>query len=194
MSNRMLPVERLAFTRANGTRVLPRALIAVLAVLVGSLALAASARIQVPFWPVPMTMQVAVTLLIGASCGPRLAAATVGAYLLEGALGLPVFASGAGLVYMAGPTGGYLAGFFAAAVIAGVAAQAGLFARLSTALAAMVAATAVLYALGLGWLVVGIGLAPAKAVAVGLVPFLPAEALKIALATAGALQLYRRRS
>jgi biotin transport system substrate-specific component len=194
MSNRVLPVERLALRRADGTQLLPRALFAVLTILVGSLALAASARVQVPFWPVPMTMQVAVTLLIGASCGPRLAAATLGAYLLEGALGLPVFASGAGLVYMAGPTGGYLAGFFAAAVIAGLAANAGLFARLSTAVAAMAVATIALYALGLGWLIVGIGLAPAKAVAVGLLPFLPAEALKIALATAGALQLHRRRS
>ena len=96
---------------------------AVLLALFGSLLLWVSAKVQVPFYPVPMTFQGAVVLLIGLAYGPRLAAATLLLYLAEGAVGLPVFAGtperGIGLAYMVGPTGGYLAGFLAAAVIAG---------------------------------------------------------------------------
>ena len=95
------------------------ALVAVLMVLLGSLALAVSAKIQVPFYPVPITMQTYVVLFIGFAFGARLAGATVLAYLAEGAVGLPVFAQGAGLAYLAGPTGGYLIGFLAAAVLCG---------------------------------------------------------------------------
>ncbi|MFZ1681864.1 MAG: biotin transporter BioY, partial [Rhizobiaceae bacterium] len=88
-------------------------------VVAGSLALWASAKFQVPFYPVPMTLQTLVLFLIAATYGPRLAVATVGLYLVEGAVGLPVFAGapekGIGLAYMAGPTGGYLAGYLAAA-------------------------------------------------------------------------------
>ena len=86
-------------------------------VLLGSVLLAVSAKVQVPFWPVPMTMQTLVVLLIGAHAGTRLAGATVFAYLLEGALGLPVFSTGAGLALMAGPTGGYLVGFLLSAIM-----------------------------------------------------------------------------
>ena len=87
---------------------------AVLLAVAGSLLLWASAKISVPFWPVPMTMQPFVVLGLGAAFGWRLGMATVALYLLEGALGLPVFQGtpekGIGLAYMAGPTGGYLAG------------------------------------------------------------------------------------
>src|ERR1700736_872176 len=86
---------------------------AVLALL-GSLALTVSAKLQVPFYPVPMTMQSLVVLLIGLAFGWRLGTATVLLYLGEGLAGLPVFAGtpekGIGLAYMMGPTGGYLAG------------------------------------------------------------------------------------
>jgi len=89
----------------------------------GSLLLWASARLQVPFYPVPMTMQTFVVLMIGAAYGWRLGAATVALYLLQGALGMPVFAGtpekGIGLAYMAGPTGGYLVGYVAAAAVTG---------------------------------------------------------------------------
>src|SRR5690349_15200312 len=97
--------------------------------LAGSLLLTASAKAQVPMWPVPMTMQSFVVLVIGMAYGARLAGATVALYLLEGALGLPVFAGtpekGIGLAYMAGPTGGYLAGFAVAAVAMGWLAERG---------------------------------------------------------------------
>ena len=86
----------------------------------GSLLLAVSAKVQVPFYPVPMTMQTLVVLLIGAALGARLAAASVALYLIEGLAGLPVFAGAvAGPLYMAGPTGGFLVGFLAAAALIG---------------------------------------------------------------------------
>ncbi|MBT5226290.1 MAG: biotin transporter BioY, partial [Proteobacteria bacterium] len=80
-------------------------------VVAGTLLLAVSAKVQVPFWPVPMTMQTFVVLLLGVAYGPRLGVVTGALYLVEGALGLPVFAKGAGIVYLIGPTGGYLFGF-----------------------------------------------------------------------------------
>ena len=85
----------------------------------GSLLLAVSAEVQFPY-PVPMTVQTLVVLLIGAALGARLAAASVALYLIEGLAGLPVFAGAvAGPLYMAGPTGGFLVGFLAAAALIG---------------------------------------------------------------------------
>jgi biotin transport system substrate-specific component len=153
-----------------------------LLVIAGTMLLAVSAKVQVPFWPVPMTMQTFVVLLIAAAYGARLAGITLGAYLAEGALGLPVFAKGAGLAYMAGPTGGYLAGFLVAAVVVGWLADRGYGRAVVTTLVAFLAGEAIIFALGVGWLAVFLGLP--KALAAGLVPFLPAEALKIALACA----------
>ena len=150
--------------------------------LVGSALLAISAKVQVPFWPVPMTMQTLVVLLIGAHCGVRLAAATVLAYLLEGAAGLPVFSTGAGLAFMAGPTGGYLAGFLVAALVAAYAVEKGFAKTLIGAAAVFIIADTLILAMGFAWLSTLIG--AEKALAVGVIPFLPAEALKIALATA----------
>jgi len=150
--------------------------------LVGSALLAISAKVQVPFWPVPMTMQTLVVLLIGAHGGVRLAAATVLAYLLEGAAGLPVFSTGAGLAFMAGPTGGYLAGFLFAALIAAYAVEKGFAKTLIRAAGVFIIADTLILALGFAWLSTLIG--AEKALAVGVIPFLPAEALKIALATA----------
>ena len=85
--------------------------------IAGSALLAVSAKAQIPFWPVPMTMQTFVVLVIGMAYGARLGVATLGLYLAEGAIGLPVFATGSGLGYLIGPTGGYLAGFVLAAVV-----------------------------------------------------------------------------
>ena len=97
--------------------------------LVGTLALTVSAKTQIPFWPVPMTMQTFAVLVIGmAYGGTRLGVATIALYLLEGALGLPVFAGtpkGLGLAYMMGPTGGYLLGFVAGAWLCGWPAERG---------------------------------------------------------------------
>ncbi len=157
----------------------------VLAVL-GTLLLTASAKVQVPFWPVPLTMQTFMVLVIGMTFGPRLGAATVVLYLAEGAVGLPVFAGtpakGIGLAYMAGPTGGYLVGFAVAAFVAGQLAVRGWDRKpLYTALA-MFAGMVVIYVLGVIWLSTLIGFQ--KALQFGVVPFLLGDAVKIALATA----------
>ena len=95
-----------------------------LLVLAGTAFIAIAAQISIPFFPVPLTMQTLAILIVGMTFGSRLGAATVVAYLLEGAAGLPVFANGgAGLAYMFGPTGGFLLGFIALAYIAGLAAE-----------------------------------------------------------------------
>tara|TARA_B100000676_G_C17926257_1_gene758275 strand:- start:557 stop:1108 length:552 start_codon:yes stop_codon:yes gene_type:complete len=93
-----------------------------LIVILGSLALAISAKIKIPFYPVPMTMQTFVVLFLGLSFGYKIAIATVSLYLLEGIFGLPVFSNsperGIGLVYFTGPTMGYLIGFLTATYLA----------------------------------------------------------------------------
>ena len=95
----------------------------ILFVMFGTLLLTLSAKIKVPFYPVPMTMQTFVVVLIGIALGWKLGLATVFAYLFEGAVGLPVFAGtpekGIGISYMMGPTGGYLLGFILSVFIAG---------------------------------------------------------------------------
>jgi len=149
-------------------------------VILGVALLTLSAKVQVPFWPVPMTLQTLVVLLIGASYGARLAGVTLGSYLAIGAAGLPVFAGGAGIAYMAGPTGGYLCGFFIAAILLGYLSDRGVGRNLPSALLLFVAGEIVIFAFGVGWLAMLIGLE--RAVAGGLVPFLPGEALKVALA------------
>lgn len=89
-------------------------------VVVGSFLLAAAAQVSVPMWPVPMTLQTLAVSLIGLTMGARLAAATVAAYLVQGMLGLPVFAGGAGgAIHLVGPTGGFLLGFVAMAWLTG---------------------------------------------------------------------------
>ena len=153
-----------------------------LLVVAGSLVLAASAKVQVPFWPVPMTMQTFVVLMLGATLGARLAGATVLAYLVEGAAGLPFFASGGGLAQLAGPTGGYLVGFLVAAVLVGWLADKGYGRTIITTLVAFLAGEVAIFALGVGWLSTFTG--AGKAVALGVTPFLLAEALKVALACA----------
>ena len=151
-------------------------------VIAGSLLLIASAKVQVPFWPVPMTMQTFVVLGLGAAYGMRLAGASVLTYLAQGAIGLPVFSAGGGIALLAGPTGGYLLGFLAAAVLVGALADRGWCrTRLST-LGAFLAGTAVIFGLGVAWLTVLFGFS--TAISAGVVPFLFSEAVKIALAVA----------
>jgi len=155
------------------------------ATVLGVCVIAASAHIAVPFWPVPMTMQSVTILLLGAVYGSGLAEATLASYIIAGAIGLPVFASGAGLAYLAGPTGGYLLGFFLAAAVMGFAGSRGLMRTWTGTILAFLAGITVIYGFGLAWLTLLVGWD--KALAGGLVPFLPAEATKLAMA----ILLYR---
>ncbi|WP_246731726.1 biotin transporter BioY [Methylocapsa sp. S129] len=149
----------------------------------GALALALSAKAQVPFYPVPMTLQTLVVLALGAAFGARLAAATVLLYLAEGLMGLQVFAGlSAGPAYMAGPTGGYLLGFLVAAALVGWLAERGWDRSLSRLLAVMVLGHLVIFAFGFAWLAVLVG--PEKAWLGGIVPFVAATVLKTLLAWA----------
>lgn len=151
-----------------------------LLVLAGTGLLAISAKIQVPFWPVPMTMQTFVVLVLGLTYGPRLGFATGALYLLEGALGLPVFAKGAGVAYLMGPTGGYLFGFVAAMTVMGLLTTRGWSRTGLGVLAAMLVGEVLIFAPGVLWLSVAVGLQ--KGVALGLTPFLVAELFKVLLA------------
>ena len=149
----------------------------------GTLLLTASAKIQVPFWPVPMTMQTFVVLFLGAALGPRLGALTVLLYLAQGALGLPVFAGtpekGIGLAYMLGPTGGYLIGFVPAAYVVGWLAERGWDRSVPRLFVAMLLGHIVLFAFGVIWLAQLVGFE--KAWALGVVPFYAATLFKTAL-------------
>jgi len=155
-------------------------------VVLGSLLLWASAKAQVPMWPVPMTMQSFVVLVIGMGYGFRLGTATVVLYLIEGAVGLPVFAGtpekGIGLAYMVGTTGGYLVGFVVAAAAVGWLAERGWDRTLPKAVAAMAVGSVLLLVPGVAWLAVLIG--GAKAISLGLVPFIAGSVVKLALAAA----------
>jgi biotin transport system substrate-specific component len=149
----------------------------------GALVLTLSAKIQVPFIPVPMTLQTLVVLVLGAAFGARLAAATVALYLLEGLLGLPVFAGAvAGPAYMAGPTGGFLLGFLIAAALIGFLAERGWDRSWGRLVAAMTLGHVAIFALGFGWLAVLIG--PEKGFALGVAPFALATIVKTLLAAA----------
>ena len=154
-------------------------------VIAGSLLLWASAKVSVPFWPVPMTMQVFAVLLLGLGLGAPLAVAAVALYLAQGAIGLPVFQGtpekGLGLVYMAGPTGGFLAGFLAAALVTGLAADRGLTRGLIGATLAGLVGVGVIYALGLSWLGMLFGW-DKPILAWGFWPFILGDLLKVVLA------------
>jgi biotin transport system substrate-specific component len=158
---------------------------AALAVL-GSALLWASAKVQVPMWPVPMTMQSMVVLLIGFAYGTRMGVATVALYLVQGAVGLPVFAGtpekGIGLAYMVGPTGGFLFGFVLVAGAMGWMAERGWGRSLAGTAAAMVVGSALLFVPGVAWLATFVGFD--KAVAFGLAPFVAGAVVKAALAVA----------
>ncbi len=171
-------VKTIASGRARNTG-LSRPVKVVLAIL-GVGVLAAAAHIAIPFWPVPMTMESGTVLLLSAVYGSGLAEATLLAFLAAGAVGLPVFAAGAGIAYLAGPTGGYVLGFLLAGSFMGFCASRGLMRGVVGTVAAFVAGTVIIYVPGLAWLSVLMG--THKAVALGLVPFLPAEATKIAMA------------
>jgi biotin transport system substrate-specific component len=150
---------------------------------VGTVFLALSAKLQIPFWPVPMTMQTYVVLVLGMVHGPRLGTTTMALYLVEGALGLPVFAGtpqqGIGVSYMLGPTGGYLAGFVLGAALSGALAQRGWDRTPGRSFLAMALAHVAIFIPGVSWLAMHIGWE--RAIAAGLTPFWAATLAKTAL-------------
>src|SRR5690606_29539440 len=121
-------------------------------IVLGTLLITICAKIQVPVWPVPVTLQGFAIATLAAAFGLRIGVATVVLYLLEGASGLPVFASGGGLTYFMGPTAGFLLGFLLMAAIIGYAADRGLSNRPLGLFGAMLAGNAALLAVGFVWL------------------------------------------
>lgn len=190
MSNAVATMPTLADTlwRAEGQARWVRNAVLILA---GSALMAIAAKINVPMIPVPMTMQTFAVLVIAMAYGWRLAGATLLAYLAEGAVGIPVFASGGGLAYMAGPTGGYLVGFFVAAVTVGWLAERGWDRGPVGTFAANTIGTCLIFLFGVAWLTYLVGLSGDKtlaeafgvAVANGVTPFLIGAVTKIALAS-----------
>ncbi len=154
-------------------------------VLAGSILIAVAAQIKVPMWPVPMTLQTLAVLLIGLTYGGRLATATVLIYLVEGAVGFPVFANGGGLVQFTGPTGGFLIGFLFAASFLGFASDKGMTRHIPGLVGSLALATALIYLPGVLWPAGFIGLE--KALMAGLIPFLLGDALKAIVAAMIAL-------
>lgn len=151
-------------------------------VLTGSILIAVSAKIAfpIPFSPVPVTGQTFAVLLLGALLGSRRGILAVLAYIAEGISGMPVFTgAGAGFAYLVGPTGGYIAGFAAAAGITGLLAEKGWDRNVLTTAIAMAAGSAAIYLFGVTWLSLFAG---GKAVSLGLIPFIPGDIVKIVLA------------
>jgi biotin transport system substrate-specific component len=148
--------------------------------LFGSWFLAGLSQVSVGA-PVPMTLQTFGVLLIGLTFGFRLAFASIAAYLVQGAVGLPVFAGGAGgYVHLFGATGGFLFGFLFAAALVGYLADAGFTKGWVGTVIALLAGTAVIYAFGLPWLGNVIGYE--KAITGGFIPFVLGDTIKLILA------------
>ncbi len=155
----------------------------VILVLGGSILVALCARLAfyLPFSPVPVTMQTFGVLLTGALLGSRRGALSIITYLMEGALGLPVFAGGnMGIAIIIGPTGGYLIGFVAAAYLTGYLAERGWDRKYRTTVLAMILGTTAIFIFGLAWL--SILLKDTPILKIGLYPFIPGAVVKIAFA------------
>tara|TARA_Y100001935_G_C17218130_1_gene463757 strand:+ start:147 stop:686 length:540 start_codon:yes stop_codon:yes gene_type:complete len=152
-------------------------------IFIGSLVLAISAKIKIPFYPVPMTMQTFVVLLLGMSFGYKIGLATILLYLFEGIIGLPVFSNsperGVGLAYFTGPTMGYLIGFLSACFLASFIKKSE---KLLIIFLKLIFSVSTIYIFGLIWLGMLIGW-DKPLLELGAIPFLPAEMLKISLLT-----------
>jgi biotin transport system substrate-specific component len=173
-------------------------------VVLGTLFITICAKINVPVWPVAVTLQGFAVATLAAAFGARIGVATVALYLLEGALGLPVFALGGGLAYLAGPSAGFLFGFLPMAAIIGFAADRGASNKPLALLGSMLVADAVLFLVGFLWLMTMAGQAQwidqgnvvASAFAKAVQPFLVWDVLKMAFATmtvAGLWTVLRKR-
>ena len=149
----------------------------------GTIILAVSAKVKIPFYPVPMTMQTFVVLLMGITFGWKIGIATISLYLLEGIIGLPVFAGtpekGIGLAYFMGPTMGYLIGFFFATFFAG---YLNLNTNIFIVFLKLILSVSIIYIFGILWLGNLIGW-DKPIFELGLIPFLLAELFKISLLT-----------
>jgi biotin transport system substrate-specific component len=154
-------------------------------VIVFSLFIAAAAQFAIHIGPIPITGQTFAVLLTGALLGSRLGAAAVIAYLIEGAIGLPFFAGGAaGIVRFFGPTGGYLVAFPAAAFVTGAFAEHGWDKNYPQAVAAMAIGSALVFLGGWAWFTILTSTPPVAAFQIAVLPYLPGDVIKIALAAA----------
>jgi biotin transport system substrate-specific component len=175
MNNERILINKLkSFENINST------LLNILLALFGTLLLAISSKVQVPFWPVPMTMQTFIIFLIGMTYGVRLSFVTVALYLLQGAAGLPVFASGGGIAYLMGPTAGYLYGMLFASVAISYLANLGFSKTYFKATLSLLIGSIMIFLIGIIYL--GLIIGYEKAIVAGLLPFIPSELFKIALA------------
>ena len=152
-------------------------------IFLGTMALTVSAKLKIPFYPVPMTMQTFVVLFLGIAFGYKIGLATVSVYLLEGIIGIPVFSNspekGIGLVYFTGPTMGYLIGFLSAVFFAG---YLDLKNNIFVIFIKLIFAVSTIYLLGISWLGTLIGW-DKPILQLGVTPFLLAELFKISLLT-----------
>ena len=164
-----------------------------LIIFFGSVILAISAKIKIPFYPVPMTMQTFVVLFLGIAFGYKIAIATVSLYLIEGILGLPVFSNsperGVGLTYFVGPTMGYLLGFLSASFFASFIKVDDNYLMIFIKLVLSVSS---IYILGVLWLGTLIGWNK-PIFELGVAPFLIAEIFKIALLTILTKKIFKLR-
>ncbi len=147
------------------------------------IALAAQIAIPIPFTPVPLTLQPLAVLMVGIALGSRRGASAAALYLIEGFSGLPVFAQGhGGPLWLIGPTAGYLCSYPFAAFVAGWFSERGWGNNIARALCGMLVALAVIYAGGWSWLAVLSG--PRAAFTMGIVPFVVADIIKVAIGAA----------
>jgi biotin transport system substrate-specific component len=173
-------------------------------VVLGTLLITLCAKINVPVWPVPVTLQTFAVAALAAAFGLRIGVATVALYLLEGAAGLPVFATGGGLPYLMGPTAGFLFAYLPMAAIIGFAADRGASSKPLILFAVMLLADAVVFGFGFAWLLTMAGQAAwidqtnvvASAFAKAVQPFIIWDILKMALAAltvTGAWNIFSKR-
>ena len=182
-----LTLVEMAWPSSTALNAIGNALRVTILTVTGSLLIWLAAKIQIPFYPVPMTMSTFAVLAIGMAYGWRLGTATILLYLAEGAMGLPVFAGspekGIGLAYMLGGTGGYLVGYVFAAAAVGMLAERGWDKNVLTTGLAMLIGNALIYVPGLLWLGTLFGW-DKPIIEWGLAPFVLGDLAKLALAAA----------